>query len=72
MARKTYIGKGGYKRFKNSGKLVHRWVAEKKLKRKLKKREVVHHKNHNNQDNSPNNLVVYPNQSVHMRKEHKH
>jgi len=29
MARKTYTGKGGYKRFKNSGKLVHRWVAEK-------------------------------------------
>jgi hypothetical protein len=67
---KTFIGKGGYRRFKGSGKLVHRWVAEKKLKRKLRRREVVHHINHNNQDNSPKNLKVYSSQSEHMRKEH--
>ena len=70
MTRKTYVGKSGYRRFKNSGKLVHRWVAEKKLGRKLKKREVVHHKNRNPLDNSPKNLKVYPNQSTHMKKEH--
>jgi hypothetical protein len=68
---RTYVGKGGYKRFKNSGKLVHRYVAEKKLGRKLKRDEVVHHKNHNNQDNTPANLVVYPSQSVHMKKAHR-
>ncbi len=34
--RKTYLDKRGYKRFKDSNTSVHRWVAEKKLGRKLK------------------------------------
>jgi hypothetical protein len=67
---RTFVGKGGYRRFKGSGKLVHRWVAEKELKRKLKRREVVHHIDGNPLNNSPNNLKVYKNQSQHMKKEH--
>jgi hypothetical protein len=70
MARKTYVNKNGYRQFKGSGKLVHRWVEEKKLGRKFKHGEVVHHKDGNPLNNSPGNLKVYPNQSTHMKKEH--
>jgi len=71
MIRKTYINKNGYRRYRRSGKYVHRCVAERKLGRKLRSGEVVHHINGNPLDNSPKNLKVYPNQSTHMRKEHK-
>ncbi len=66
--RKTYIDERGYTRFKDSHKLVHRWVAEKKLGRKLMSNEVVHHKNRNKLDNRPENLVIYSSQfNHHMR-----
>ncbi|MFC2025233.1 HNH endonuclease [Chloroflexota bacterium] len=55
----TYIDKYGYRRFKSSKKLVHRWVAEKKiLGRRLEKDEIVHHINGNKLDNSESNLTV--------------
>jgi len=66
---KTYIDDNGYRRFSDSGRLVHRWVAEKKLGRKLRYDEVVHHINRNKLDNSPKNLHVFPNQDEH-EKEH--
>lgn len=61
----TYTDKKGYKRNKNNNTLVHREVAEKKLGRKLKKGEVVHHKDRNKQNNSPDNLHVFKNQKEH-------
>lgn len=64
---KTYIDSKGYRRFKDSGKLLHRWVAEKKLGRKLKKGEVVHHENRDKLDNDPSNLWVFKNQAEHYR-----
>ena len=69
-SKKTYVSKTGYRKFKDSGTYVHRWVEEKKLGRKLKPKEVVHHKDGNPLNNSPNNLKVYKNQSEHMKKEH--
>lgn len=52
---------------KDSEKLVHRWVAEKKLGRPLKPWERVHHKDRNKRNNSPDNLWVFKNQKQHWR-----
>ena len=65
--KKTYKDEHGYLRFKDSGKLVHRWVMEKELGRKLKPEEVVHHKNRNKRDNRASNLRLYANQNEHQR-----
>lgn len=64
---KTYIDKKGYERFSGSNILVHRWVAEKQLGRKLKRGEVVHHKDRDKTNNHPSNLYVFPNQAAHDR-----
>jgi len=50
--------------------LEHTAVAEKKLERKLKRYETVHHINHNPKDNSPENLWVYSSQRAHLRNGH--
>ena len=62
---KTYIDEQGYKRFKDSGIPVHRWMAAKKLKRKLRPGEVVHHKNRNKKDNRLSNIFVFNSQKDH-------
>lgn len=64
---KTYIDKDGYKRYRNSNKLVHRYVAERNLGRKLRTGEVVHHKNRNKRDNRRKNLKVFKSQKDHHR-----
>ena len=65
MAFRTYIDRNGYERFKDSGKLVHRWSAEKRIKRKLKPGEVVHHIDRDKRNNSTGNLWVFKNQAQH-------
>ncbi len=67
FSRKTYSDRKGYRRFKDSNTPVHRWVAEKKLGRKLREGEVVHHKDRNKQNNSPGNLHVFKSQSTHNK-----
>jgi hypothetical protein len=62
---KTYIDENGYRRFSDSNKLVHRYVVEKKIGRKLRQGEIVHHINRNKLDNSPENLEVFANQEEH-------
>jgi hypothetical protein len=62
---KTYTDKKGYRRFKDSNRPVHRWVAENSLGRKLKRGEVVHHKDRNKSNNSAVNLHVFRNQAAH-------
>lgn len=64
---KTYIDEDGYERFSDSDILVHRWMAEKILGRKLRPGEVVHHKDRNKLNNNQNNLWVFPNQREHHR-----
>lgn len=66
--RKTYIDRNGYRRFLDSKTLVHKWVVEKKLGRKLNKEEVVHHRNGNKLDNRWSNLEVFPNQEEHNKR----
>ena len=61
----TYINSKGYKVYSDSDKVVHRHVAEMMLGRKLKKGEVVHHKNRNKLDNRRSNLWVCRNQAEH-------
>ncbi|MHA1390489.1 MAG: HNH endonuclease [Candidatus Thorarchaeota archaeon] len=57
--KKTFTDKKGYRRFGNSGKLVHRWVAG------AKPGQVVHHKNRRKSDNRPSNLRVFSSQKEH-------
>ena len=64
---KWFKDKKGYKKYSDSGKSVHRHVAEKKIGRKLKKGEVVHHKNRNKSDNRRSNLSVFRSQKQHHR-----
>ena len=62
---RTRVDRQGYKRYSSSGKLVHRHVAERKLGRKLRSGEVVHHKNRDKTDNSRSNLYVFKSQKAH-------
>ena len=64
---KTYIDENGYRRFSDSNKLVHRYVVEKMIGRKLRRGEIVHHINRNKLDNSPENLEVFANQEEHEK-----
>jgi hypothetical protein len=68
---KTYIDNNGYRRFKDSNKLVHRYVMEKKLGRKLKYGEIVHHIDRNKLNNLPENLEVFANQDEHQEHHNK-
>lgn len=47
-------------------KLEHRLVMERKLGRKLRAGEVVHHINHNRADNREENLRLYDNPGIHV------
>ena len=62
---KVYKDERGYLRFRNSDKLVHRWVLEKLFGHRLRKESVVHHKNRSKTDNRRENLWAWPNQKRH-------
>ncbi len=67
----TYVDKKGYRRFSDSDKPVHQWVAEKKVGGDIYEERVVHHKDGNKLNNNPNNLSVMDrdeHSSLHARK----
>jgi len=49
----------------------YRKIAEKKIGRKLKKGEIVHHLDGDSSNNNPDNLAVCENQSEHMLLENR-
>jgi hypothetical protein len=65
LVARTYEDENGYLRYEDTGKLVHRHVAEKKLGSPLKPWEVVHHIDRNKTNNDPHNLWVCRNQDEH-------
>lgn len=48
----------------------HRLVMEQSIKRYLRKKEVVHHINHNRLDNRIENLILFSSNGEHTRLEH--
>ena len=76
---KPYIIKNGYKLILNHKHeradsygyvREHIIVMETVLGRKLKKKEVIHHKDGNKLNNSKNNLILFASSSAHMRFHH--
>jgi hypothetical protein len=57
---KTYVDEKGYRRFKDSDLLLHRWLVQKYTGRRLRGFEVVHHKDWNKLNNSLDNLEIMP------------
>lgn len=64
-----YRGTGTKTYIKENGRHQHRVVAEKKLGRKLKKGEIVHHIDGDKHNNKPENLEVMT-QSQHAKEHH--
>lgn len=56
---------------KNKREFEHRLVMEKRLGRKIKKGEVIHHINGDGRDNRIKNLVLCKSPGVHTKKYHK-
>ena len=71
MLKKTYKDNNGYLRFNDTNKLVHRWVAEKNIGRKLKPNEIVHHIDGNKLNNSSENLQIFSSQDEHQKLHNK-
>lgn len=67
-----HIDTQGYVCIRINGKYIreHRIIAGKILGRKLRKGEVIHHKNGNKKDNSTENIEVFASHSVHMASQH--
>lgn len=62
------LGLGEDKAYKKYlGRHVHRIEAEKKIGRKLRPGEIVHHKDNNRLNNAHDNLEVLPSQSEHAK-----
>ena len=59
-------GKSGWY-IKENGQHQHIRIAEEKLGRKLLPGEIIHHKDRNKQNNHPDNIEIFANQSEHCK-----
>ena len=64
---KRYRGTGTKTYVKENGVNQHRVVMERIIGRKLRKGEIVHHKDGNKKNNKPSNLQLLKNQAEHCR-----
>jgi hypothetical protein len=64
---KTYINENGYRCFKDSNILVHRWIMSKHLNRRLYHGEIVHHIDGNKLNNKLSNLKLFSSQHEHTQ-----
>jgi len=64
-----YLNKNGYRYQAKNGKEMgeHRWKMQKRVGRKLKRTEVVHHWNENKLDNRIDNLCLFRSFSAHFK-----
>lgn len=69
---KTYEDEKGYLRFKDSDKLVHRWVAAKKYggEEQIRDKE-VHHLDGNKRNNNHNNIILLSKEDHYHLQEHE-
>jgi hypothetical protein len=67
---KKYLGGKEYNQSR-TGQRIGRSVMEKRLGRLLKFGEVVHHIDGNNNNNDVKNLMLFPNNSEHIKHHHK-
>lgn len=66
--RNAHLNTGEGKTYtKYYSRLAHRVVAERKLGRRLKPEEVVHHMDFNKRNNDPENLMIFASSYDHMR-----
>ena len=77
--KKTYKDKNGYLRFKDSDKLVHRWIAYNKIYKSNHKKYflkfgkyVVHHKDGDKFNNDPSNLQILRRKKHEKKHQHTH
>ncbi len=68
---KTYVDDIGYLRFKDTNKLVHRWVAEKKYGKEAIKGMEIHHIDGEKTNNNKDNLILLMKEDHYLLQEYE-
>jgi hypothetical protein len=71
LDRSAFEDERGYLRFSDTGRLVHRAIAERSIGRRLRSFEVVHHVDMDKKNNDPSNLRICRDQTEHERLYHR-
>jgi hypothetical protein len=71
MVAKTKLNEEGYEVFADSGKLVHRWAAEKKYGREAVENKEVHHIDGDKRNNHSSNLLIVNKEDHYVLHQHQ-